>query len=385
MLALDAGQRRTLAGAMTTLTAVVERTGKLPIADCVLIRVADGVLALTTTGLERQADFRMPLAATPGEAPAFSVAVDAGRLEAFLDGLGDMNAPLTAVVEDKLLRMRCAGSRASIPLVAAEDFPLLPSSPGATVETVSAPALADLFAQVAYAMAAHDIRYYLNATQLTFKAGSIALTATDGHRVGRAWRSIERTTGGEEPLAALVPRKTATVLARLLASVEGDASVSIGANLIKVSAGAYTLTSRLVDGRYPDVERVIPTSFVVEVEADRAALLAALSRARVAGDGKTGVAGPVVRLQTGPGLMTLTVAGATGAGLEAVEEFECDVEDGVEFVAAFTLSYLADAVSAVTTPRVALKITSANIAVVGPVVGAGEDAQSQHVAMGRRV
>ena len=305
----------------------------------VLLRKSGDTLQLTTSDLEIQIRTAAELG---GDSGHFATTVGARKL---IDILRTMPADQTVSLESSQSKLILKGGKSKFTLqtLPAEDFPLVQEAPsfGASFQ-VPQKTLKTLLDQVAFAMAVHDIRYYLNGILFVAEGKQLSLVATDGHRLAYASATLEVDVPKQE---VILPRKTVIELQRLLS----DASVPEGqqapmiemqfaANQAKFSFGAMEFVTKLVEGKFPDYNRVIPRNHRNSVTLGRAPLLASLQRTAILTSEKF----KGVRLNFEPG--SLQIASNNSEQEEAVDEIDIDY-DGEPIEIGFNVTYLIDALA----------------------------------------
>jgi DNA polymerase-3 subunit beta len=253
--------------ALSAVSGIIERRHTLPILSNVLLDSVDEVLSFLATDIEIQITARTAVPVT-GEARA--VTVGARKLLDILRALPD-GAEVTLQQQDKRLLVKAGRSRFTLQTLPAEDFPRLAKPSGQAARfSLSQKALRRLLGLVQYAMAQQDIRYYLN--------GLLTVVATDGHRLAFASAKL----GGELPRQeVIVPRKTVLELTKLLADVDDEVSIELSATQAAFKFGTVELVSKLIDGKFPDYTRVIPTQHKNRLQVGREPLRQALLRAAI--------------------------------------------------------------------------------------------------------
>ncbi|MBK6868896.1 MAG: DNA polymerase III subunit beta [Burkholderiales bacterium] len=338
MIVLKTTQNQLLA-ALQSVSGIVERRHTLPVLANVLIRKSGGTLQLTTSDLEIQIRATAELG---GDSGNFATTVGARKL---IDILRTMPADQTVTLDAQQSKLILKGgkSRFTLQTLPAEDFPLVQEAPSfGPAFQVPQRTLKSLLDQVAFAMAVHDIRYYLNGILFVAEGQQLSLVATDGHRLAFSSATLDVEVPKQE---VILPRKTVIELQRLLsdASVpEGQAAPMIemqfAANQAKFSFGAMEFVTKLVEGKFPDYNRVIPKHHKNSVTLGRAPLLASLQRTAILTSEKF----KGVRLNFEPGL--LRVASNNAEQEEAVDELDIDYGgDAIEI--GFNVTYLIDALS----------------------------------------
>jgi len=253
-------ERNLLLTPLQAVSGVVERRHTLPILSNVLLELGDGRLALTATDLEIQVSSQADTAAA---AESQLTTVSARKLHDILRSLPE-GAIVTLDLQDKRLQVKAGKSKFSLQTLPAADFPKI-SSAGATTAraTLLQSQLKRLFGLVQYAMAQQDIRYYLNGLLLSLHQDGIAVVATDGHRL--ALSSLQ--VGLDTPAAdVILPRKAIVELTKLLADTEDAVAFEVLDNQVRFSFGRISFVTKVVDGKFPDYQKVVPTSYKKRVD-----------------------------------------------------------------------------------------------------------------------
>lgn len=260
---------------LSAVSGIIERRHTLPILSNVLLDSAGEVLSFLATDIEIQITARTPVA-MDGEARALTVG--ARKLLDILRALPD-GSEVTLQQQDKRLVVKAGRSRFTLQTLPAEDFPRLAKPGGQTARfSLSQKALRRLLGLVQYSMAQQDIRYYLNGLLTVVEDGQLKLVATDGHRL--AFASVK--LGDQLPRQeVIVPRKTVLELTKLLADVDDEVSIELSATQASFTFGTVELVSKLIDGKFPDYTRVIPTQHKNRLQVGREPLRQALLRAAI--------------------------------------------------------------------------------------------------------
>jgi DNA polymerase-3 subunit beta len=260
---------------LSAVSGIIERRHTLPILSNVLIDRSADALSFLATDIEIQIQARSA-ASLPGEAHA--VTVGARKLVDILRALPE-GAEVTLQQQDKRLLVKAGKSRFTLQTLPAEDFPRLAKPAGEVARfTMSQKALRRLLALVQYAMAQQDIRYYLNGLLVVVEDKQLKLVATDGHRLAYASLPLAVDLPRQE---VIVPRKTVLELGKLLADSDDEVKIELAATQAAFSFGTVELVSKLVDGKFPDYTRVIPTTHKNKLQIEREPLRQALMRAAI--------------------------------------------------------------------------------------------------------
>ena len=346
MIVLKATQDKVLS-VLQAVAGIVERRHTLPILANVLIRKTGSALQLTTSDLEIQIRTTAEL---DGDAGDYTTTVGARKL---IDILRTMPADQTVSLESSAAKLILKGgkSRFTLQTMAAEDFPLVQEAANfGPAFSVPQKTLKDLLGQVSFAMAVHDIRYYLNGILFVAEGKQLSLVATDGHRLAFA----SATLGVDVPKQEVIlPRKTVTELQRLLSDTEGAIEMQFANNQAKFSFDGMEFVTKLVEGKFPDYNRVIPKNHKNSITLGRSALLATLQRTAILTSDKF----KGVRLNIDPG--TLHVASNNAEQEEAVDELDIDY-DGDSIEIGFNVTYLIDALTNMNQEMVKLELSDGN-------------------------
>ena len=332
---------------LQSVSGIVERRHTLPILANVLIRKTGSSLQFTTSDLEIQIRTTAEL---DGDAGNFTTTVGARKL---IDILRTLPADQTVALESSQNKVILKGGKSKFTLqtMPADDFPLVQESPGfGPVFSVPQKTLKDLLGQVSFAMAVHDIRYYLNGILFVAEGKQLSLVATDGHRLAFASATLDVEVPRQE---VILPRKTVIEMQRLLSDAEGAIEMQFASNQAKFSFGGMEFVTKLVEGKFPDYNRVIPKNHKNRIMLGRLPLLATLQRTAILTSDKF----KGVRLNIEPG--TLRVASNNAEQEEAVDELDIDYAgDAIEI--GFNVTYLIDALSNMDQEMVMLELSDGN-------------------------
>lgn len=272
---LAKAKRDELLGPLSAVSGIIERRHTLPILSNVLVERSGEALSFLATDIEIQITARSGVLAAAEGRP---VTVGARKLLDILRALPD-GAEVALQHQDKRLVIRAGKSRFTLQTLAAEDFPRLAKPAGESARfELEQKALRRVLALVQYAMAQQDIRYYLNGLLMVIEDGMLKLVATDGHRLAYAALKLGAQLPRQE---VIIPRKTVLELGKLLADSDASVKVEVGATQAAFSFGTVDLVSKLIDGKFPDYTRVIPTSHKNRLQAAREPLRQALLRAAI--------------------------------------------------------------------------------------------------------
>jgi len=329
--------------ALAPVARVVEARNTIPILSHVRLIARQGELWLTASDLDREAEARLELdVEAEGEttAPAAKLVEIARSLpkSATLRFHSDDSHGVAAVSSGR--------ARFTLATLPASDFPAIGDAPFPCAFSWPAQKLAEDWACVSHAIRTEETRYYLNGIHLCAPEGRIVVVATDGHRLARIKTDIEVA----EMPPIIVPTATVKEIIRRAAALGKEEQVAFqaGPNRLRIRSGDTSLTSKLIDGTFPDYERVIPRDFRAWCEASSEAVSTALARVRIAATAQSAR----VKFDFGDRLK-LEVAGAETS---ASDEIEAEAEGG-EMTIGFNSRYAAEAVQALDGVRVKFSLT----------------------------
>ena len=349
MIVLKAAQEAVL-GALQSVAGIVERRHTLPILANVLLRKRGAQIEFTTSDLEIQVRTNAELG---GDIEDFETTVGARKMIDILRALpADQNVTLSAA--QNKLTLSAGRSRFTLQTMPAADFPLVnETAEFGPVFAVPQKTLRALINQVHFAMAVHDIRYYLNGILFIAEGRTLTLVATDGHRLGLAQSALDTDVPTKQEV--ILPRKTVLELQRLLKDEDTPIELRFANNQARLNFSGMEFVTKLVEGKFPDYNRVIPKNHKNIIVLGRAPLLACLQRAAILTSEKF----KGVRINVEPGV--LRIASSNAEQEEAREELEIDY-DGDAIEIGFNVTYLTDALANMSQEmvRIELQDTSAS-------------------------
>jgi DNA polymerase-3 subunit beta len=330
---------------LQVVSGIVERRQTLPILANILVRKDGERVSFTATDLEIQIQTS---AAVGSGKDAAATTVAARKLVDILRALPE--ADVTLSLANKKLGVACGKSRFNLQTLAADEFPTVAQAEFGADFALPAATLKHLLAMVHFAMAQQDIRYYLNGMLLVVDGTTVRAVATDGHRLALAEVTKDGASGSK--IEAIIPRKTILELARLLPDSEELVRVQMAANQVKFTFGDIELISKLVEGKFPDYQRVLPTANSKEFAIGREDLMHALQRAAILTTDKF----KGVRMVLAAGGLKIN---STNADQEdAQEELEIDYAgEGLDI--GFNVNYLLDVLSNVKTAQIKFSLGDA--------------------------
>ncbi|NND64388.1 MAG: DNA polymerase III subunit beta [Gammaproteobacteria bacterium] len=337
--------REELLKPLQSIIGVVERRQTMPILANFLLKVENGALWVTASDMEIQIIAKIKVdVESDGE-----TTIPGRKLVDICRAL-PVDAPISLSLKGDRVQVQSGRSRFTLSTLKATDFPVLEDIKARQTVRLPQKELKHLLEKTAFAMAHQDVRYYLNGLAIEVFGNQLRSVATDGHRLALCEVDVSTVEGAGQQV--IVPRKAVIELQRLLAD-EGDIEMRIGQQHIQAVIGDVQFTSKLVDGRFPDYERVIPAEAGTSVTADRESLREALQRTAILSNEKY----RGIRLELKDNLVHIQ------ANNPEQEEAEEDVEveyQGDDMTIGFNVNYLLDALSAVESDQVEVGVTDAN-------------------------
>jgi DNA polymerase III subunit beta len=331
---------------LQAVSGIVERRQTLPILANVLLEQKDGRLFVTATDLEMQITANSELSGKQDQ----SVTVGARKLQDLLRALPEESA-LNLDTAGGKMTVRAGRSRFNLQTLPAADYPRIGLSQD-QLQTISLPQreFRGLLKLAEFAMAQQDIRYYLNGMLLVIDNGSLQAVATDGHRLSYASINVPGSYARQE---VILPRKTVLELGKLLEDTEAPVTIDVLANQVRFRFSSIELVSKVVDGKFPDYNRVIPSGHPKQLDLARSELLQALQRAAILSNEKF----RGVRLVLGTDQLKIICTNSEQE--EAEEEMEVAYK-GEPLDIGFNITYLLDVLHNLSADRVVLALGDAN-------------------------
>ena len=368
MIVLKASQENIVA-ALQSVVGIVERRHTLPILANVMIQKTPQSVQLTSSDLEIQIRTDADLG---GDNANFTTTVGARKLMDILRSMPSDQMVTLESQQNKLI-LKSGKSRFTLQTLPAEDFPLVQESPSfGPLFSIHQKTLRELLHQVSFAMAVHDIRYYLNGILFVAEGKQLSLVATDGHRLAYTSATLEVEVPKQE---VILPRKTVLELLRLLSDKEGMIDMQFANNQAKFKFEGKEFVTKLVEGKFPDYNRVIPKNHKNSVTLGRTILLTTLQRTAILTSDK--FKGVRINLEAG----VLRVAASNAEQEEAVDEIEIDYAgDSIEI--GFNVTYLIDVLSNMSQDMVRMDLADSNSSVL---VSMAENPNFKYVVMPMRI
>ena len=340
--------REALLKPLNLVAGVVERRQTLPILSNVLLQLEADQLSITGTDLEVELVGRVTLDKASKSGGA--ITVPARKLADICKSLPD-DSDIEFTQDDQRVIVKSGRSRFTLSTLAANDFPSVEESPGSQDFTVKQGDLKRLIDRTSFAMAQQDVRYYLNGMLWEVSDGQLRMVATDGHRLALCTLAAPIKT--QENQQVIMPRKGVVELARLLMNENDDVRVVIGSNHIQATTAEFTFTSKLVDGKFPDYDRVLPKSSTKAIFGSRTDLREAFSRTSILSNEKY----RGVRLVLSDASLQIT---ANNPEQEEAEEIVAVDYKGESLEIGFNVSYLLDVLGVLSGDTVKLSLSDAN-------------------------
>jgi DNA polymerase-3 subunit beta len=338
--------RETLLKPLQQVIGVVERRQTLPILSNVLVTVSKDSISLTATDLE--VELRANMKIDTGVSAEFTLA--ARKMLDICRTLPEGAKMEIALAEDRVT-VKSGRSRFSLSTLPANEFPVVEEVKSAQKFKLVQKDLKQLIDRTHFAMAQQDVRYYLNGLMVELNEGMIRAVATDGHRL--ALCEMPAAITGATGQQVIVPRKGIQELNRLLSDSDDEAELQIGTNHIRVNLPDIRFTSKLVDGRFPDYQRVLPKGSDKHLVANRESMRHALTRASILSNEKY----RGIRWSLGDNLLKIQAHNPEQE--EAEEEMEVDY-NGAALEIGFNVNYLLDALGAIPVDEVEVSLLDAN-------------------------
>jgi len=361
-------QREVFLKPLAQVVNVVERRQTLPVLANLLVQVKGGQLSLTGTDLEVEMVSRVAV----DDAQDGETTIPARKLFEIVRALPDGSKVTVSQAAEKIT-VQAGRSRFTLSSLPANDFPSIDEVEATERVRVPEASLKELIERTAFAMAQQDVRYYLNGLLFDLREASLRCVATDGHRLALCEAALEGGVSTKRQI--IVPRKGVTELQRLLEGGERELELEMGRSHLRVKRDDVTFTSKLIDGRFPDYEAVIPIGADKEVRIDREVLRASLQRAAILSNEKY----RGVRIEVSPG--QLKISAHNPEQEEAQEEVEADTRV-TDLAVGFNVNYLLDALTALKDENVVIALRDGNSSAL---VREASNERCRHVVMPLRL
>jgi DNA polymerase-3 subunit beta len=354
---------------LNLVAGVVERRQTLPILANVLMVLDNDRLSLTGTDLEVELVGRVQL---PSESESGEVTVPARKLVDICKSLPE-GSDINFSMQDSKVTVKSGRSRFTLSTLPAREFPNIEDSLGTHQFTLKQGELKRLIDRTGFAMAQQDVRYYLNGMLWELSGKQLRVVATDGHRLALCTLPHKVDVNGDTQV--ILPRKGVLELSRLLLEEEGEIAVVIGSNHMRATTNDFTFTSKLVDGKFPDYQRVLPRSTDKTILGSRLELRQAFTRTAILSNEKY----RGVRLKLTDN--TLDIVANNPEQEEAEETVPVEYQgDALEI--GFNVSYLLDVLGVLSGDQVKLSLSDPNSSVL---LEESDEGDSLYVVMPMRL
>jgi len=356
---------------LTYVSSVVEKRQTLPILSNVLLQF-DGMKRLSLTGTDLEVEVITYCDHATGEAGELSI--NARKLFDITRALPD-DAEITISAEDNgKAIIRSGKSRFTVQTLPVDDFPKIETEQWSQTWKLPASTFKKALIQTAFAMAQQDVRFYLNGLLLVSDSDVLITVATDGHRLAKTQcQLVSRST--DTDIQAIVPRKAIIELNHIIDDSDQEISVSFNPNHMRVELDSVIFTSKLIDGRFPDYEKVIPKNQDKSLIIDRKALQETLNRAAILTNEKFRGVRLIVEKDK------MSVSANNPDQEEAFDEINIEYSgDNVEI--GFNVGYMLEALNAINTEKVEMLLSDANSS--GTIRAPGDD-ETVYIVMPMRL
>jgi len=357
-------QREVFLQPLSQVVGVVERRQTLPVLANFLLVVRDGRLSVTGTDMEVELSSSVDAeASVDGE-----ITLPARKLVDIVRALPD-GSKINFNLKDDKATLTAGRSRFTLATLPAAEFPATDQVETLEDIVLQEGALKTLLDKTSFAMANQDVRYYLNGLLMDFHDGKLRTVATDGHRL--AVCDLEQAVSLQEDRQIIVPRKGVIELSRMLSNDDGPVTLALGRNHVRLVKDGTTFTSKLIDGRFPDYQAVIPVGADKQMLLDRESFTRSLQRAAILSNEKY----RGVRLEAAGDCLKIVAHNPQHE--EAVEEIEAELNFD-KLAVGFNVTYLLDALTAIETDNVSLRLKDANSSCL---ISAPDSKLNRHVVM----
>ncbi|MDO8464848.1 MAG: DNA polymerase III subunit beta [Gallionella sp.] len=361
--------KETILKPLQVVIGIVERKQTLPILSNVLIEHQDGKVRFTATDLEIQITTTVDLGSEIGNTAA--ITVSGKKLQEILRVLPDQSK-ITIETKENKAQIKSGKSRFSLQTLPAMDFPKLNNQlENAKKITLAQKELKGLLFSVQYAMAQQDVRYYLNGVLLIVEGSKLKVVATDGHRLAYNAGAIE---GNYEKQEIILPRKAVIELSKLLADNDENVDLEFSQQQVKATFSGITLTTKIIEGKFPDYERVIP-KYDNHLNMERTMVQQALQRAAILSNEKfRGVRFVLTE-------KNLSILSSNSEQEEAQEEIETDYH-GEPLDIGFNVNYLMDGLNNISSNTATFSFGDPNSSIL---ITTSENQEFRYVVMPMRI
>jgi len=326
-------EKSLIVDSLQNAAAVAERRQTIPILANLRLRTIEGRLEVTATDLEIQIKSYSDLVEVQEEG---ETTVSARKMSELCRSLPEGENVIFSLSNGKLT-VSSSNFHADFATISSDDFPEIEINEELSPLVVKSALLKRILSKTSFSMASQDVRYYLNGMLLEIQGDKLNGVATDGHRLAL---SSAKSGNSELDVRNILPRKAVLELAKLLSPGENEVNLLIGPSYVEVKTDDLSFSSKLIDGKYPDYDKVFPTGNPLPLEIDKETLQAALSRASVLSNEKY----RGVRFQLSANKLKLT---ANNPEQESAEE-ELNVDySGTDLEVGFNIGYLLDVLNSI--------------------------------------
>ena len=339
-------QRESFLKPLAQVVSVVDRRNTMAVLSNLLVTINDNRLSISGTDLEVEMTSRI----TVDDSEDGQATIPARKLFEIVRALPD-GCRITIQLSENKVTIQSGRSRFTLATLPPDDFPLI-EAPLTSAEVVVAEArLKELIEETAFAMAQHDVRYYLNGLLIDLQDDLLRCVATDGHRLALCQATLHQVS--DSPHQLILPRKGVNELVRLLDGGDRTIAVQLMQNHLRISREDVTFTSKLIDGRFPDYEAVLPIGLDLQIHLHRETFRSALQRVAILTNEKF----RGVRLEVSPNLMRISSQNPDQE--EAYEEIEVNTSID-SLTIGFNVVYLLEALAALRSDEVVFLLRDGN-------------------------
>jgi DNA polymerase-3 subunit beta len=366
---IDKTEKEVILKPLQIVIGIVERKQTLPILSNVLIEKESGKIRFTATDLEIQVTTTIETKIADSEIS--SITVGAKKLQEILRILPDQSK-ISIEAKENRAQIKTNKSRFSLQTLPPQDFPKLNNQLiDAKKIVLQQSLLKKLLLSVQYAMAQQDVRYYLNGVLLIVEGNHLKVVATDGHRLAFNAGVIE---GDQEKMEIILPRKAVTELCKLLGETNESVEVEFSPQQVKVNFSGINLITKVIDGKFPDYERVIP-KYSNHLTMNRTLVQQALQRAAILSNEKfRGVRFVLTE-------KNLSIISSNSEHEEAQEEIETDYH-GEAIDIGFNVNYIMDGLNNIDSQAAVFSFGDPNSSIL---ITTSENQEFRYVVMPMRI
>ncbi len=363
--------RESLLEPLLAVNGVVEKRQTLPVLSNVLLQISEQSIIFTGTDLEIQltastSDFKL-LSDESGE-----ITLPARKLTDICKNFSE-GSLITISIERERAVIRSGKSRFTLTTLPAQDFPLMESIKSVTELTVTKKALKSLLEKTQFCMANQDVRYYLNGLLIETKDNLLTAVATDGHRLAKTSVTLDYTNQEQQ---IIIPRKGIQELFRLLDDSDETCKLNFNNNFAQISLNNVSFFAKLIDGRFPDYNRVIPQESETIMSVNREVLKQSLVRTSVLSNEKY----RGIRLNLTKDKLSLSINNPEQEEAEEELDVSFNVDEPLEI--GFNVSYLIDALNAIHSEDVDIHLLDQNSSCL---IMSKDDSETKYVVMPMRL